>query len=160
MCLAGREGEVSCVPPAVGGANPQQGRVDPIGGRAVERGAAQMGRTLPAAGRALVLSSSPWCREDSSSRFWEEDGGVWVPLGFSAGCLCLVHAGMREERFCAVLPKSMVGWEPCSASQLLTWCCFSLCSILTELKLRDPSFPDISYGVLIHKVIIGSPAHQ
>ncbi|XP_050829743.1 serine protease HTRA2, mitochondrial isoform X2 [Serinus canaria] len=33
-------------------------------------------------------------------------------------------------------------------------------SILAELKLRDPTFPDISYGVLIHKVIIGSPAHQ
>ncbi|KAM6429262.1 serine protease HTRA2, mitochondrial [Rhynochetos jubatus] len=33
-------------------------------------------------------------------------------------------------------------------------------SILAELKLRDPSFPDISYGVLIHRVIIGSPAHQ
>nr|XP_060635495.1 serine protease HTRA2, mitochondrial [Anolis sagrei ordinatus] len=33
-------------------------------------------------------------------------------------------------------------------------------SILSELKMRDPSFPDISYGILIHKVIIGSPAHQ
>ncbi|XP_062992113.1 serine protease HTRA2, mitochondrial [Elgaria multicarinata webbii] len=33
-------------------------------------------------------------------------------------------------------------------------------SILSELKMRDPSFPDVSYGVLIHKVIIGSPAHQ
>ncbi|XP_074848213.1 serine protease HTRA2, mitochondrial isoform X1 [Carettochelys insculpta] len=33
-------------------------------------------------------------------------------------------------------------------------------SILAELKLRDPSFPDVSFGVLIHKVIIGSPAHQ
>ncbi|KAJ7422881.1 Serine protease HTRA2, mitochondrial [Pitangus sulphuratus] len=33
-------------------------------------------------------------------------------------------------------------------------------SILAELKLRDPGFPDVSYGVLIHKVIIGSPAHQ
>uniref|UniRef100_A0A8C4YRM8 HtrA serine peptidase 2 n=1 Tax=Gopherus evgoodei TaxID=1825980 RepID=A0A8C4YRM8_9SAUR len=33
-------------------------------------------------------------------------------------------------------------------------------SILAELKLRDSSFPDVSYGVLIHKVIIGSPAHQ
>ncbi|KAG8134266.1 hypothetical protein E2320_007394 [Naja naja] len=33
-------------------------------------------------------------------------------------------------------------------------------SILSELKLRNPSFPDISYGVLIHKVIVGSPAHQ
>ncbi|XP_057225318.1 serine protease HTRA2, mitochondrial isoform X2 [Malurus melanocephalus] len=33
-------------------------------------------------------------------------------------------------------------------------------SILAELKLRDPTFPDVSYGVLIHKVIIGSPAHQ
>ncbi|XP_067414952.1 serine protease HTRA2, mitochondrial [Emydura macquarii macquarii] len=33
-------------------------------------------------------------------------------------------------------------------------------SILAELKLRDPSFPDVLSGVLIHKVIIGSPAHQ
>ncbi|XP_029451755.1 serine protease HTRA2, mitochondrial [Rhinatrema bivittatum] len=33
-------------------------------------------------------------------------------------------------------------------------------SILVELKLRDPSFPDVSHGVLIHRVIIGSPAHQ
>ncbi|XP_069488611.1 serine protease HTRA2, mitochondrial [Ambystoma mexicanum] len=33
-------------------------------------------------------------------------------------------------------------------------------SILAELRLRDPSFPDVTYGVLIHKVIIGSPAHQ
>lgn len=34
------------------------------------------------------------------------------------------------------------------------------CSILAELKLRDPSFPDVAHGVLIHRVIIGSPAHQ
>ncbi|XP_053109004.1 serine protease HTRA2, mitochondrial [Hemicordylus capensis] len=33
-------------------------------------------------------------------------------------------------------------------------------SILSELKGRDPAFPDVSHGVLIHKVIIGSPAHQ
>uniref|UniRef100_A0A8C6ZWV5 HtrA serine peptidase 2 n=1 Tax=Nothoprocta perdicaria TaxID=30464 RepID=A0A8C6ZWV5_NOTPE len=33
-------------------------------------------------------------------------------------------------------------------------------SILAELKLRDPGFPDVSHGVLIHKVIVGSPAHQ
>uniref|UniRef100_A0A8C5WYD3 HtrA serine peptidase 2 n=1 Tax=Laticauda laticaudata TaxID=8630 RepID=A0A8C5WYD3_LATLA len=33
-------------------------------------------------------------------------------------------------------------------------------SILSELKMRNPSFPDVSYGVLIHKVIVGSPAHQ
>ncbi|XP_042325663.1 serine protease HTRA2, mitochondrial [Sceloporus undulatus] len=33
-------------------------------------------------------------------------------------------------------------------------------SILSELKMRDSSFPDVSYGVLIHKVIIGSPAQQ
>lgn len=36
----------------------------------------------------------------------------------------------------------------------------SLPSILSELKGRNPSFPDVSYGVLIHKVIVGSPAHQ
>uniref|UniRef100_H3ATZ8 Serine protease HTRA2, mitochondrial n=1 Tax=Latimeria chalumnae TaxID=7897 RepID=H3ATZ8_LATCH len=33
-------------------------------------------------------------------------------------------------------------------------------SILAELKLRDPGFPDVSHGVLIHKVIIGSPAYH
>ncbi|OCT96446.1 serine protease HTRA2, mitochondrial [Xenopus laevis] len=32
--------------------------------------------------------------------------------------------------------------------------------ILAELKFRDPSFPDVSHGVLIHKVIVGSPAHK
>ncbi|GAB1290964.1 Serine protease HTRA2, mitochondrial [Apodemus speciosus] len=33
-------------------------------------------------------------------------------------------------------------------------------SILTELQLREPSFPDVQHGVLIHKVILGSPAHR
>ncbi|XP_048364743.1 serine protease HTRA2, mitochondrial [Sphaerodactylus townsendi] len=33
-------------------------------------------------------------------------------------------------------------------------------SILSELRLRDPAFPDVPHGVLIHKVILGSPAHQ
>nr|XP_006004798.1 PREDICTED: serine protease HTRA2, mitochondrial [Latimeria chalumnae] len=33
-------------------------------------------------------------------------------------------------------------------------------NILAELKLRDPGFPDVSHGVLIHKVIIGSPAYH
>ncbi|XP_059506671.1 serine protease HTRA2, mitochondrial-like isoform X1 [Stegostoma tigrinum] len=31
--------------------------------------------------------------------------------------------------------------------------------ILRELKLRDPRFPNVSHGVLIHKVITGSPAY-
>ncbi|XP_063782072.1 serine protease HTRA2, mitochondrial isoform X2 [Pseudophryne corroboree] len=31
--------------------------------------------------------------------------------------------------------------------------------ILADLKLRDPGFPDVSHGILIHRVIIGSPAH-
>ncbi|XP_024918907.1 serine protease HTRA2, mitochondrial-like isoform X2 [Cynoglossus semilaevis] len=33
-------------------------------------------------------------------------------------------------------------------------------SIITELKLRDPSFPDVTHGILIHRVIIGSPANR
>ncbi|XP_041134438.1 serine protease HTRA2, mitochondrial-like [Polyodon spathula] len=33
-------------------------------------------------------------------------------------------------------------------------------SIIAQLKLRDPSFPDVTHGVLIHKVIIGSPAYR
>ncbi|KAM9787587.1 serine protease HTRA2, mitochondrial-like isoform X2 [Syngnathus typhle] len=33
-------------------------------------------------------------------------------------------------------------------------------SIIAELKLRDPSFPDVTHGILIHRVIIGSPAHR
>ncbi|XP_056407472.1 serine protease HTRA2, mitochondrial [Hyla sarda] len=32
--------------------------------------------------------------------------------------------------------------------------------ILADMKLRDPGFPDVTHGILIHKVIIGSPAHQ
>ncbi|KAG9461117.1 hypothetical protein GDO78_018060 [Eleutherodactylus coqui] len=28
------------------------------------------------------------------------------------------------------------------------------------MKFRDPGFPDVSHGILIHKMIIGSPAHQ
>ncbi|XP_075705015.1 serine protease HTRA2, mitochondrial-like [Rhinoderma darwinii] len=32
--------------------------------------------------------------------------------------------------------------------------------ILADMKLRDPGFPDVSHGILIHKVIMGSPAHQ
>ena len=52
------------------------------------------------------------------------------------------------------------GGSPALPPSSLSDADFSLCSILAELKLRDPSFPDVSYGVLIHKVIIGSPAHQ
>ncbi|KAG5265486.1 hypothetical protein AALO_G00243020 [Alosa alosa] len=33
-------------------------------------------------------------------------------------------------------------------------------SIISELKMRDPSFPDVTHGILIHRVIIGSPAHR
>ncbi|XP_073506113.1 serine protease HTRA2, mitochondrial-like [Phyllobates terribilis] len=32
--------------------------------------------------------------------------------------------------------------------------------ILADMKFRDPGFPDVLHGILIHKVIIGSPAHQ
>lgn len=31
-------------------------------------------------------------------------------------------------------------------------------SIIAELKLRDPAFPDVTHGILIHRVIMGSPA--
>ncbi|XP_068608575.1 serine protease HTRA2, mitochondrial-like isoform X1 [Brachionichthys hirsutus] len=33
-------------------------------------------------------------------------------------------------------------------------------SIIAELKLRDPSFPDVTHGILIHRVIMGSPASR
>lgn len=33
-------------------------------------------------------------------------------------------------------------------------------SIIEELKMRDVSFPDVSHGVLIHRVIVGSPASR
>ncbi|TSW48771.1 Serine protease HTRA2, mitochondrial [Bagarius yarrelli] len=33
-------------------------------------------------------------------------------------------------------------------------------SIIAELRLRDPSFPDVMHGILIHRVITGSPASR
>ncbi|AWP16483.1 putative serine protease HTRA2 mitochondrial-like [Scophthalmus maximus] len=33
-------------------------------------------------------------------------------------------------------------------------------SIIAQLKLRDPSFSDVTHGVLIHRVITGSPASR
>ncbi|XP_029901077.1 serine protease HTRA2, mitochondrial [Myripristis murdjan] len=33
-------------------------------------------------------------------------------------------------------------------------------SIIAELKLRDPAFPDVTHGILIHRVITGSPANR
>ncbi|GAA6110578.1 serine protease HTRA2, mitochondrial [Tachysurus ichikawai] len=33
-------------------------------------------------------------------------------------------------------------------------------SIIAELKMRDPSFPDVTHGILIHRVITGSPANR
>ncbi|XP_026879295.2 serine protease HTRA2, mitochondrial [Electrophorus electricus] len=33
-------------------------------------------------------------------------------------------------------------------------------SIITELKMRDPLFPDVTHGILIHRVITGSPAKR
>ncbi|KAJ8407597.1 hypothetical protein AAFF_G00274540 [Aldrovandia affinis] len=33
-------------------------------------------------------------------------------------------------------------------------------SIIAELKLRDTAFPDVTHGILIHRVIIGSPASR
>nr|XP_021335194.1 serine protease HTRA2, mitochondrial-like isoform X1 [Danio rerio] len=37
---------------------------------------------------------------------------------------------------------------------------FPLLTIIEELRMRDPSFPDVSHGVLIHRVIVGSPANR
>ncbi|XP_073776780.1 serine protease HTRA2, mitochondrial-like [Danio rerio] len=36
----------------------------------------------------------------------------------------------------------------------------SMLSIIEELRMRDPSFPDVFHGVLIHRVIVGSPANR
>ena len=33
-------------------------------------------------------------------------------------------------------------------------------SLLMELKNRVPDFPDISGGVLVHKIVVGSPAFK
>ncbi|XP_012719972.2 serine protease HTRA2, mitochondrial [Fundulus heteroclitus] len=33
-------------------------------------------------------------------------------------------------------------------------------SIIAELKMRDPSFPSVQHGILIHRVITGSPASR
>ncbi|KAM9477884.1 serine protease HTRA2, mitochondrial-like [Clarias gariepinus] len=33
-------------------------------------------------------------------------------------------------------------------------------SIIAELKMRDHSFPDVAHGILIHRVITGSPANR
>ncbi|KAI4891242.1 hypothetical protein NFI96_034647 [Prochilodus magdalenae] len=33
-------------------------------------------------------------------------------------------------------------------------------SIIAELKMRDPSFPDVTHGILIHRIIAGSPASR
>lgn len=33
-------------------------------------------------------------------------------------------------------------------------------SIIAELQLRDPSFPDVAHGIMIHRVIVGSPASR
>ncbi|CAB1338586.1 unnamed protein product [Coregonus sp. 'balchen'] len=33
-------------------------------------------------------------------------------------------------------------------------------SIIAELKLRDSSFPDVTHGIMIHRVIMGSPANR
>ncbi|KAM4542551.1 serine protease HTRA2, mitochondrial-like [Odontesthes bonariensis] len=33
-------------------------------------------------------------------------------------------------------------------------------SIIEELKLRDSSFPNVTHGILIHRVIMGSPANR
>ncbi|KAL7877639.1 hypothetical protein SRHO_G00042820 [Serrasalmus rhombeus] len=33
-------------------------------------------------------------------------------------------------------------------------------SIIAELKMRDPSFPDVTHGILIHRIINGSPASR
>ncbi|XP_033983657.1 serine protease HTRA2, mitochondrial-like isoform X1 [Trematomus bernacchii] len=33
-------------------------------------------------------------------------------------------------------------------------------SIIADLKLRDPSFPDVTHGILIHRVIMGSPSDR
>ncbi|XP_062295909.1 serine protease HTRA2, mitochondrial-like [Scomber scombrus] len=33
-------------------------------------------------------------------------------------------------------------------------------SIIADLQLRDPNFPDVTHGILIHRVIRGSPANR
>ncbi|KAM6912255.1 serine protease HTRA2, mitochondrial [Xenentodon cancila] len=33
-------------------------------------------------------------------------------------------------------------------------------SIIAELQLRDPSFPKVTHGILIHRVTVGSPANR
>ncbi|KAK1332934.1 LOW QUALITY PROTEIN: hypothetical protein QTO34_006465 [Cnephaeus nilssonii] len=50
------------------------------------------------------------------------------------------------------LPSLLIAFE--------SFCIVGKEDILAELQLREPSFPDVQHGVLIHKVILDSPAHR
>lgn len=114
----------------------------------------------PGAGPGCVSPAASWqplCR----SLLSPVQSGLLSPVFarnmVGSGCLGSA-AGLCSGRRRRFLPSSAAPAAPSASRPCLT--VILPCSILVELKLRDPSFPDVAHGVLIHRVIIGSPAHQ
>lgn len=68
-------------------------------------------------------------------------------------------ADVDTEVGCALLPFAVYCLLLSCSLKSVVFIFFSG-SIIAELKLRDPSFPEVTHGVLIHRVIMGSPANR
>lgn len=68
-------------------------------------------------------------------------------------------ADVDTEVECALLPSAVYRILLSCSLKSVVFIFFS-CSIIAELKLRDPAFPEVTHGVLIHRVIMGSPASR
>uniref|UniRef100_W5M241 Serine protease HTRA2, mitochondrial n=1 Tax=Lepisosteus oculatus TaxID=7918 RepID=W5M241_LEPOC len=100
---------------------------------------------------------------DSTEGFANSAGSLLMQSVLVVGQMLVSPTGNASNRNRPVLPGSQAAW--CGVSfadrkEVRTAFCCLFPSIIAELKLRDPTFPDVTHGVLIHRVIMGSPAYR
>uniref|UniRef100_A0A3Q4GS41 Si:dkey-10b15.8 n=1 Tax=Neolamprologus brichardi TaxID=32507 RepID=A0A3Q4GS41_NEOBR len=115
----------------------------------VQRGSKELG---------LSNSNMEYIQTDATIDFGNS-GGPLINLVSHKSCLCVSLS--HPLSLCDAIQWQNRTWFHKDEQRYIGVIMLTLTQrIIAELRLRDSSFPDVTHGILIHRVIKGSPAYR